>query len=101
LNNEEKGQLAPSVSSLFASYLGTELSRIFSNFIRRVNITDPFTEWTAYFEDNLNGAIDRAATKMFTDIGKGGKANEIYGDVEQWRALGEAYKNINNFASQF
>lgn len=99
--NQSKGQLAPSASSLFSSYLGTEISRIFSNFIRRTTVQDPFTEWTGYFESHLNNAIDRAVQSMLEEIGTKGNINEIYGDASQWKELGKAYKEIEGFSQQF
>ena len=94
--------LAPSVSSLFTSYLGTEISNIFYGFVSLANIKKPFSAWTEYFNQHLNTAIDTAMQKMLEEIGTDGNTvNPIYGDANQWRELGEAYRNIEGFATQF
>ena len=94
--------LGPSVSSLFTSYLGTEISQIFYAFCAQPRITEPFSAWTAYFESHLNDAIDKAFKAMTEDLGtKGSEINEIYGDADQWREIGEAYRTIQGYAAQF
>ena len=93
--------LGPSAATLFTSYLGTELSQIFYNFIAQPKIKDPFSAWTAYFEQHINEAIDKAVKAMTEDIGSKGEVNDIYGDADQWRAIGEAYRTIEGFSNQF
>ena len=84
-NSKKTGNknLAPSVSSLFTSYLGTEISKIFQDFISQPKINEPFSAWTSYFESHLNQAIDNAFKAMTEEIGtKDRDSNPIYGDVE-------------------
>jgi len=39
---------------------------------------------------------------MTEDLGtKGSEINEIYGDADQWREIGEAYRTIQGYAAQF
>ena len=105
INNSDKTgnkNLGPSVSSLFTSYLGTEISNIFYGFVSVADAKTPFSAWTAYFESHLNDAIDKAVERMLEEIGTNdNEVNPIYGDADQWRELGEAYRNIQGFAAQF
>lgn len=101
-NDTGRKNLAPSVSSLFTSYLGTELSNVFKEFVAQAKPSDPYIAWTSFLENHLNEAIDKAFRAMTEEIGtKDREVNPIYGDVDQWREIGEAYRTIEGFAQEF
>lgn len=102
-NSKKTGNknLGPSASSLFTSYLGTELSKLFQNFTSQAKISEPFTAWTTFLETHLDEAIDNAFRAMTEEIGTKGEVNPIYGDAEQWKEVGEAYRSIEGYAEQF
>lgn len=93
--------LGPSASSLFTSYLGTELSKLFQNFVSQAKIQDPFSAWTTYLQTHLDEAIDGAFRAMTEEIGTKDEVNPIYGDAKQWRKIGEAYRSIAGYAEEF
>lgn len=101
-NKTGNKNLGPSISSLFTSYLGTELSKVFQEFTSQIKIEDPFNSWTSFLEERINQAIDNAFRAMTEEIGtKDREINPIYGDADQWRAIGEAYRSIEGFAQEF
>lgn len=93
--------LGPSASSLFTSYLGTQLSKLFYDFAGQAKIQDPFSAWTTYLQTHLDEAIDGAFRVMTEEIGTKDEVNPIYGDAKQWREVGEAYRSIAGYAEEF
>ena len=94
--------LGPSMSSLFTSYLTTELVKVFEDFVSRGGvISDPLSEWANFFESRIDLAIDQAMEQMLEKSTVKSERDRIYGDSKQWKDIGEAYKELHDVANQF
>ena len=93
--------LGPSMASVFLSYLGTEMTNLFNGFVKQLDARRPVKEWGQYLEDNFDKAIDKAMTKMLEKSKIGKEVDKLYGDAEQWRSIGEAYRLLQPFQEQF
>ena len=93
--------MGPSMASTFLSYLGTEMSALFRKFISQLDARKPTKDWGVFLEANFDSSVDKAMNKMleYSKIGK--DVDKIYGDAEQWRAIGEAYRILEPFQQQF
>lgn len=93
--------LAPTMAALFPQYLGTaviERARDMSKLL-------PPQQAARYWKDNLDRlideSIDEAMKKMLEESVKRLDQDSIYGDANQWREIGEAYRRLESFQQQF
>lgn len=93
--------LAPSMASVFLSYLTTEMVATFNQFAQQLNINDSISQWDVYLEQHFNEAVDIAMRKMLEESRIGQDVDKIYGDADQWRAIGETYRMLKPFQDQF
>ena len=93
--------LGPSMASVFLSYLGTEMTNLFNNFVKQLDARSSTKEWGQYLEDNFDKAVDKAMVKMLEKSKVGKEIDNIYGDADQWRSIGEAYRALQPFQEQF
>lgn len=100
--NSGKASRAPTISSWFTSYLGTELNQRINKFItvnQKNFINEDFTVWEDGIEKVINEAIDAALEKSLTKVKKV-KGKEQYGDSSTWDEVYKAFVELE-FADDF
>lgn len=99
--NQEKKVRAPSVASIYTSYLVTALTREIEAAISITGISDPTTPFSA-ISSQLEQIIDRAimsAWDAMLSIQYEEKTSYFGG--EEWKQVREASKNVANFSQYF
>ena len=94
--------LAPTMAALFPQYLGTAVIARARNMSKTLPPDQVVTEWKTNLDSIIDESIDEAITKSLKEsYAETGSQDEIYGDARQWREIGEAYDQLNEFQKQF
>lgn len=92
--------LAPTMSALFMSYLTTEVTSRMRNIAKTFTPSQAVIEWKIQLDTIIEESIDAAMEKMLEKSQATSNLDQIYGDSEQWKAIGEAYKQLTTFQNQ-
>lgn len=98
---EDYKGLAPTMASVFFSYVGTEVTDRMRNLAKTLTPTDAVKEWKANLDKIVEESIDAAMEKALEKSIATKEQDAIYGDQEQWKEVGEAYKKLEGFQRQF
>lgn len=85
-NSNFKG-MAPNMSSVYASYLATELERSISNLVQRIDINKPTELWA----EDFNNAIQEAINNAVIMAGQSSEYEKIFGVLTETKSIYGGY----------
>jgi len=89
---EDYKGLAPTMASIFMSYLGTTFTDEMRNIAKQFPLEEAVSHWKTNLDVMFERAVDRAMEKALEESEMRREQDEAYGDATQWREIGEAYK---------
>lgn len=100
--HQDKKYRAPTIASWFTSYLSSSLVAGLEEFAGNAQslVDIDFSVWTTRLEDIVDNAIKQALKNSLTKV-QAEQDKEQYGDSEQWQAVYEASRSIQNFDQYF
>ena len=98
---EDYKGLAPTMASIFMSYLGTTFTDEMRNIAKQFPLEEAVSHWKTNLDVMFERAVDRAMEKALEESEMRREQDEAYGDATQWREIGEAYKQLQGFQNQF
>lgn len=99
--NEDYKGLAPTMASVFMSYMTTALTARMRDLAKLFPPTQAVREWKQNLDQIFEESVDEAMRKMLEESEIRSDRDEAYGDATQWREIGEAYRGLSEFQHQF